>query len=88
MMPHFKSRIHIQLSTNMRMKFGDMPDGTHFTDGTRKFIKLQTVLPSGATQTYKRVVLYEGSESMLPFNCVELDGHCGYTPNHVEFELL
>jgi hypothetical protein len=68
------------------MKFSDMPQGTHFTDGRRNFIKLQTLLPSGLTQkTYR---LPEGCETPLECNSVDYKGSHATCPDWLEFKLL
>lgn len=70
----------------MRMKFSDMKQGTHFTDGTRKFIKLQTLLPSGLTQkTFRQP---EGFKSLLECNSIDYDGTHAECPDWLEFTIL
>lgn len=76
------------------MKFGDMPEGTHFKEAhrrkARKFIKLRHTLPSGLSQKIGRVVQNEdGTESeLLTFNSVDYDGVGGSCPDWKEFEVI
>lgn len=67
-----------------RMKFGEMPAGTHFTDGRRKFVKLQPTTGVGLPQTHERVV----GTARLGFNSVDYNGGAANCPDWLEFEVL
>jgi hypothetical protein len=71
----------------MKQKFEDIPQGTHFSDGRaepRKFIKLQTVLPSGCAQTIHREV----AGVKLSGNAIDYKGTLANCPDWLEFEIL
>lgn len=82
-----------------KMKFADMPGGTIFYEigskKPRRFIKLQTVLPSGLTNTFFRrcvgttnwgEIVTDSQE--LPLNSIDLDGGIGAScPGWLEFNV-
>jgi hypothetical protein len=71
------------------MKFGEMKQGQHFQEanGRRKFIKLQTVLASGLTQTNGRMV-HDSKDRFLDYNAIDYGGCGGKCPDWLEFELI
>ena len=74
------------------MKFGDMPDGTHFQEahGRRKFIKLKLSFAGGDPFKVYRVVLGEDDKPKMQdfFNAVDYQGIGGKCPDWVEFEVI
>ena len=76
----------------MIMKFGDMPQGTHFKElnGHRKFIKLQNMLPSGLRQITQRVVWNVDGTLSEPISCNSVDyrGIHARCPDWLEFEVI
>ena len=72
----------------MLMEFGKMKVGTHFQErsGRRKFIKLQTVLPGGLTQTNGTKIDSDGA--FAPYNAMDYDGIGGLCPDWLEFEVI
>lgn len=67
--------------------FKQIPDGATFKDGGgRKYIKLQTLTASGNEQTHNRVV--KGSETLLPFNCIDFDGFAASCPDFLLVEII
>lgn len=68
-------------------KFGDMPWGTHFSDGRRKFIKLQLVTASGIKQTVHRDV--EGQRVLREeFNAIDYNGILACCPDWLDFQII
>jgi hypothetical protein len=73
------------------LKFGDMPDGTHFEDGHgRKFIKLRLTFAAGGPFKCYRVVLGEDDQSKMQdfFNAVDYQGIGGKCPDWLEFKVI
>ena len=76
------------------LTFGDMPDGTHFQDGSgRKFIKLNLTFAHGSPFKVYRVGLGDNDEPVLPnwndcFNAVDYQGYLAKCPDWVEFKVL
>lgn len=73
-------------------KFGDIPNGAHFEDGSgRKFIKLVNVTAGGIPQKFGRIVeasQYGPESCFLDFNAVDYEGFVGKCPEWVEFKLI
>jgi hypothetical protein len=67
------------------MQFKDIPQGTHFQDGSgRKFIKLQEVIPSGLNRKY----WFESDGFKDTFNAIDYDGSAAKCPDWVDFMLI
>lgn len=67
-------------------KFGEMPAGTFFHDGSRTFVKIQTKYASGLPlECFHR--LKDEKNSWLPFNAVDLQGSPANCPEWKEFQL-
>jgi len=74
------------------MKFGDMPDGTHFEElggNGRKFIKLQSKtaagIPNGYIRTFPNVA---PRTDQYQLNSVDYDGIGGLCPAWLEFRVI
>ncbi len=77
---------------NQMLKFGDMPDGTHFQEanGKRKFIKLKLTFAAGTPFKAYRVVLGEDDKPQMQdfFNAVDYQGIGGKCPDWLEFKVI
>lgn len=83
-----------------KMKFGDMPAGTIFRENMsypRRFVKIQTKLPSGLTNKCYRTVsgvtnwgeIVPEDNSLIPFNSIDIDsGVTASCPEWVEFVVI
>jgi hypothetical protein len=82
------------------IEFGAMPYGTWFTDGSRTFVKLQDVLPSGIRVCYdsfeveaddeadSREVTAGRRASSMHYNAVDTRGIPGCCPDWLKFRVV
>lgn len=76
------------------LQLQEMPYGTHFRDGRRKFIKVQDFLPSGLSIfNYTHIPPTEIAGKLIEktecFQMVDLESGCtGRCPGHVPFDII